>query len=119
MTDGSTSAVSVTWDITEAELDTMANSGPGKYTITGTAGGMTASAYLTVLEYNYLQNDSFEMGKLTGWTLTDYASAEQLCVEEKVSDSLTGNFHMHFWSAAANIVEFSLEQETAGLSSGK
>jgi arabinogalactan endo-1,4-beta-galactosidase len=119
MTDGSTSAVSVTWDVTEEKLNTIANSGPGKYTVTGTAGGMKASAYLTVLEYNYLQNDSFEMGDLTGWTLTDHASADQLHVEDKASDSLTGNYHMHFWSAATNSVEFSLEQQVADLSSGK
>ena len=119
MTDGSTGAVSVTWDVTEEKLNTIANSGPGKYTVTGTAGGMKASAYLTVLEYNYLQNDSFEMGDLTGWTLTDHASADQLHVEDKASDSLTGNYHMHFWSAATNSVEFSLEQQVADLSSGK
>jgi arabinogalactan endo-1,4-beta-galactosidase len=71
-----------------------------------------------VIEYNYLQNDSFETGDLTGWTLTDLAKADELYVENKVTDSLTGNFHMHFWSAAQNSVEFTLEQEISGLTSG-
>jgi arabinogalactan endo-1,4-beta-galactosidase len=96
----------------------MANSGANKYTITGTADGREAKAYLTVIEYNYLTNDSFEAGDLTGWTLTEYGKANELFVENKVTDSLTGNYHMHFWSAAANSVEFSLEQEVTGLSAG-
>ena len=118
MTDGSTTAVDVQWNVTEAELATMSNSGANKYTITGTADGREAKAYLTVIEYNYLTNDSFETGDLTGWTLTEYGKANELFVENKVTDSLTGNYHMHFWSAAANSVEFSLEQEVTGLSAG-
>ena len=118
MTDGSTTAVDVQWNVTEAELATMSNSGANKYTITGTADGREAKAYLTVIEYNYLTNDSFEAGDLTGWTLTEYGKANELFVENKVTDSLTGNYHMHFWSAAANSVEFSLEQEVSGLSAG-
>lgn len=118
MTDGSTTAVDVQWNVTEAELATMSNSGANKYTITGTADGREAKAYLTVIEYNYLTNDSFEAGDLAGWTLTEYGKANELFVENKVTDSLTGNYHMHFWSAAANSVEFSLEQEVTGLSAG-
>lgn len=118
MTDGSTTAVDVQWNVTEDELATMANSGANKYTITGTADGREARAYLTVIEYNYLTNGSFEAGDLTGWTLTEYGKANELFVENKVTDSLTGNYHMHFWSAAANSVEFSLEQEVTGLSAG-
>jgi arabinogalactan endo-1,4-beta-galactosidase len=118
MTDSSKSQVPVTWDVTEAELQTMSNNGAGKYTVTGTADGMTAKAYITVLEFNYLQNYSFETGDLTGWTLTELGKADQLYVEDKVTDSLTGTFHMHFWSAAQNSVEFILEQKVEGLTEG-
>ena len=118
MTDGSKQALPVTWNVTEAELDAMANGGPNKYTVTGTAGGMDGYAYITVIEYNYLTNDSFELGDLTGWTLTELGSADELFVEDKVTDSLTGNFHMHFWSAATDSVEFTLEQAVTGLTSG-
>ena len=118
MTDGSLSAVPVTWDVPEDELYVMANGGSGKYTFTGTAGGMTAKAYVTVMEFNYLKNYSFETGDLSGWVLTDLAHAEQLYVEDKISDSLTGSFHMHFWSPDAASVKFTLEQEVTGLSSG-
>ncbi len=119
MTDGSKQALPVTWNVTDAELDSMANSGAAKYTVTGTAGGMTASAYLTVIEYNYLVNDSFEEGSLAGWTLIENGSADELYVEDKATDSLTGKYHMHFWSAASNSVNFDLEQEVAGLTAGK
>jgi len=119
LTDGSKTPVSVTWNVTAAELDAMANGGAAKYTVTGTAEGAPVNAYLTVIEFNYLQNDSFEMGDLTGWTLTELGKADELHVEDKVTDSLTGKFHMHFWSAAQNSVEFSLEQAVENLSSGK
>ena len=118
MTDGSTEPIPVSWNITDAELDAMANGGAAKYTVTGTAGGMDATAYLSVIAYNYLQNDSFETGDLTGWTLKDLAKADELYVEDKITDSLTGTMHMHYWSAAANSVEFTLEQNVEGLSSG-
>lgn len=119
MTDGSKEAIAVTWNVTEAELDTMANSGANKYTVTGTAGGMEAHAYLTVIEYNYLVNDSFETGDLTGWELTDIGGANELYVENKLTDSLTGNYHMHFWSPDQNTVEFTLEQQAQGLTAGE
>ena len=118
MTDGSKKAIDVVWHVTEAELEAMANGGPAKYTVTGEADGREAKLYITVIEYNYLSNDSFETGDLTGWTLTELGNADELYIEDKVTDSLTGNFHMHFWSSAANSVEFSLEQEVQGLSSG-
>ena len=118
MTDASRSAVAVTWDVTEQDLEAMANGGVNKYEIIGTAGGMTAKAYISVVAYNYLINDSFEMGDETGWTVTDLAKADELRVEDKVTDSLTGTWHYHFWSAATDSVKFTLEQEVRELSSG-
>ena len=118
MTDRSKQAIEVTWDVTDAELADMASGGAGKYEITGTAGGMRALLHLTVMEFNYLQNDSFEVGDLTGWTLTELGSADELYVEDKITDSLTGQFHMHFWSAAAGSVKFTLEQTVENLEAG-
>lgn len=118
MTDGSKQAVDVTWDVTAEELDKMANGGPNKYEVTGTAGDMTAKAYISVLEFNYLENFGFENGDLTGWILTDIGSAEQLYAEEKATDSLSGVWHMHYWSPGANSVEFTLEQTPRDLPAG-
>ncbi len=118
MTDGSQQAVPVTWNITESELAAMSAGGAADYSVTGTAAGMEAKAYISVIEFNYLKNHSFETGDLTGWTLTEAGKADELYVEKKLTDSLSGEYHMHFWSAAANTVDFSLEQTVTGLDSG-
>ena len=118
MTDGSTSAVEVVWNITAEELAQLSQKGEGKYTVTGTAGGMEAKAYISVVLFNYLVNDSFEAGDLSGWVLTELGKADQLYVEDKITDSLTGSWHMHFWSAATDSVEFTLEQPVKITDSG-
>lgn len=110
MTDGSLQPVPVQWNITPEQLQTMAQT-EGKYTVTGTADGRTSTAYLSVVAYNYLTNDSFETGDLTGWRLTEHGKANELFVENKLTDSLTGTMHMHFWSADQNSVAFTLEQD--------
>ncbi len=117
LTDGSKNPVPVTWQVTQAELEAMAGAA-GKYTVTGTAEGREVRAYITVVEFNYLQNDSFEMGDLTGWKLTELGKCNELYVENKVTDSLTGSFHMHFWSEKQDSVEFTLEQEVKNLTAG-
>ena len=116
-TDGTKGQAAVTWDINEEELNAMA-SATGKYTIFGHADDMTVSATIDVIAFNYLQNGSFESGEQLGWTVSDHAGADQLYVEQKSSDSLTGDWHMHFWSAKTNTVEFTMEQEVTDLEPG-
>lgn len=111
-------ALPVTWNASEEDISRMRKAGIGKYEITGDAGGMTAKLYLSLVEYNFLQNYSFEEGNV-GWKATDLAKADELYVEQKVSDSLTGSGHMHFWSAAKNSVEFTVEQTVSDLPIGK
>lgn len=118
MTDQSLREVEVTWDITEDMMDTMYASGPCKYDIKGQAGGMEAHCFVNMIEYNFLVNDSFETGDLTGWMVTDKKGADELYVEDKVTDSLSGTCHMHFWSAKENSVEFTLEQTVEDLKEG-
>ena len=79
---------------------------------------MPAKAQVSMIEYNFLQNYSFEEGD-AGWTVTDLAKAGELRVENKATDSMTGPCHYHFWSAAKNSVEFTLEQEVKDLPAGK
>ena len=116
MCDNSKQAIPVTWH--DVDTSAMESGGAGKYTIEGTAGGMTARCYISVVHYNYLQNWSFEEGE-TGWTATALKTFDQLNVEDKVTDSITGTKHYHFWGAAANAVEFTLEQDVADLRPGK
>ncbi|MDO5436405.1 MAG: glycosyl hydrolase 53 family protein [Clostridia bacterium] len=118
MTDDSKQAVPVVWDIDDALTEKMHTSGPAAYDITGDAGGMTAHCFVSMVEYNYLTNYSFEEGD-TGWVFTDLKKGDELYVEDKKSDSLTGTKHAHFWSSGKDRVEFTLEQTVTELPEGK
>ena len=118
MTDDSRQAVPVTWNLTEEKDREMHENGPALYEISGNAGGMLAKCFVSMIEYNFLQDDSFEDGG-AAWAVTDLKKADELYVEDKKTDSLTGSKHMHFWSAARNSVEFTLEQTVPDLPEGK
>ena len=49
----------------------------------------------------------------------DLGHADQLYVEDKKTDSLTGSKHVHFWSAKKDTVEFTLEQTLEDLPEGR
>lgn len=116
MLDNSKQEVAVTWN--NVDVDAMKNGGVAKYTLEGVADGMKAYCYVSMVEYNYLENWSFEDGE-SGWVATPIKSFDELKIEDKVSDSLTGTRHYHFWGAGSDVVEFTLEQTVKGLSSGK
>ena len=116
MRDNSKQAIPVTWEPIDAAA--MKAGGPAKYEVAGTAGGMKAMCYISMVEYNYLANWSFEEGE-TGWTATALKSFDELYVEDKVTDSITGTKHYHFWGAGADAVEFTLEQSLTDLKPGK
>ena len=118
MTDDSKQAVPVTWNITEEDDRRMHEGGVAQYTITGDAGGMEAICYVSMIEYNYLTDYSFEEDS-RAWIITDLKKADELYIEDKKTDSLTGAKHMHFWSAAQNSVEFTLEQIVSDLPEGR
>ncbi|MBQ6075558.1 MAG: glycosyl hydrolase 53 family protein [Lachnospiraceae bacterium] len=118
MNDGSRQEVDVTWQLTDEDIARMKSGGVAVYDVKGEAAGMEAKAQVSMIEYNFLQNYSFEEGD-AGWTVTDLAKADELRVENKATDSMTGPCHYHFWSAAKNSVEFTLEQEVKDLPAGK
>ena len=118
MNDDSRQALPVKWDVTKDDLDAMRAQGAGKYAVTGEAGGMAANLTLSLVEYNFLVNPGFEEGD-TGWTVTDLRKADELYVEEKATDSLSGKKHLHFWSAAPYSVEFTAEQQVMDLPAGR
>ena len=117
MTDNSRQPVPVVWHLTEEEDRRMHESGPAQYEITGEAGGMEARCRVSMIRYNYLTDYSFEEGG-EAWRFTDLRKADELYVEEKKNDSLTGTRHAHFWSAAQDSVEFRLEQTVQELPEG-
>ena len=118
MTDNSRQAVPVTWSLREEQDRQMHSSGAAKYEITGTAGGMEARCRVSMVEFNYLRDPGFEEGG-DAWVITDLRKADELYIEDKKADSLSGTKHMHFWSAAQNSVEFTLEQTVRDLPEGK
>ncbi len=116
MNDNSRVEIDVEWH--NVDYDTMKNNGPAKYTIKGTAGGMEAICNVSMVEYNYVQNWSFEDDlNATGWTTSFPKKLNELKVMDKPDDSQTGTRHFHFWSSEA--VEFNLEQEIKNLGAGK
>lgn len=119
MNDDSKEAVPVAWNVTDAQMDAMYKGGVATYDVTGDAGGLTAHCYVYMIEYNYLNNYSFEDGNLDFWQVEDRGGADQLYAEDKVTDSLTGTWHFHFWSGRADTVDFSLYQQPENLPAGR
>lgn len=115
MTDNSKAPVKVEWQ--NVDYDKMYNGGVAQYDIVGIADGMEAHCFVSMIEYNFLENYSFEEGE-TGWTATAFKKMDELYVENKATDSLTGTYHYHFWSANSDTVEFTLEQEPKNLPAG-
>ena len=118
MTDDSRREVPVSWNLTEEQDRQMHEGGPAQYTITGEAGGREAKCFVSMVEYNYITDYSFEENS-PAWVITDLKKADELYVEDKKTDSLTGNRHLHFWSAAQDSVEFTAEQTIEDLPEGK
>lgn len=118
MNDDSKREVSVDWNITEDELQTMYKGGVATYEVDGLAGELDAKCYVAMIEYNYLSNYSFEDGETGVWKVNELGHVDELYVEDKVTDSLTGNKHYHFWSAQENSVCFELEQTVEDLPGG-
>ena len=118
MTDNSRQAIPVSWNLTAEQDRLMHTSGEARYEITGEAGGMQAKCCVSMIRYNYLQDYSFEE-ESGAWVFTDLGKADELYVEDKKTDSLTGSKHAHFWSAAQGSVEFTLEQTVKDLPEGK
>ncbi len=116
MNDNSRKAIPVVWQ--DIDIAALKAGGVAKYDIVGQAGGMTAKGVISMVEYNFLENWSFEDGE-QAWTAKAITKCDELCIEDKVTDSLTGNKHYHFWGASANVVEFTLEQEVRDLAAGK
>ena len=107
--------MAVTWK--NADYDAMYNGGVAKYDIVGEADGMEAHCYVSMVEYNFLKDYSFEENSDV-WMATAKGAMDELYVENKVTDSLTGENHYHFWSAGENTVDFDLEQEVKDLPAG-
>ena len=111
-------AVPVQWNVTEQDLAAMYAGGVKTYDIVGSAQGLEAHAYVSMINFNYLKNFGFEDGVNEPWQIEDRGGADQIYVENKITDSLNGTYHMHFWSAKEDSVDFSLFQQVRDLPAG-
>ena len=118
MNDDSRQAVPVEWNFTGEDDRRMHEGGVAQYDVTGNAGGMTAHCFVSMVEYNFLKDYSFEEGG-DGWVIIDLKRSDELYVEDKPTDSLTGKKHLHFWSSGIDRVEFTAEQTVPDLPEGK
>ena len=116
MLDNSKRSVSVVWE--KADLEAMKNGKAKKYHIKGEAEGLLANCYISMVEYNFVKDSSFEE-ESDVWKASALSKFEELGFEEKQSDSLSGRKHYHFWGSAENSVEFTLEQDLGVLEAGK
>ena len=80
--------------------------------------GVPASGEVPAERKNYLKDYSFEENSGL-WVFTNLKQTQELYVEDKIQDSLTGTKHGHFWSAARDSVEFTLEQTVPDLPEGR
>ena len=116
MTDNTHTLVPVEWDMDAvAAIDTAAE---GEYRLPGTAAGLPAACRVVVSMRNYLRNGGFEDTDVSMWRVTDLGKTSQLYREEKAVDSKEGNAHWHFYSAAADTVKFTLEQDITDAPAG-
>ena len=102
----------------DAAIEYMKSHGVAKYYLKGNIQCMDVYCYISMVEYNYVQNYSFETGNMDPWVLNKIKNSDQLYIEKKAGDSLTGDYHYHFWSEKNDSIEFTLSQTLANVPSG-
>ena len=114
--DNSKSPIEVTWSWGEEEIEAAKAAGNGRHVIEGVAGGKTVYCTLTILEFNYISNYSFEDG-LDPWEVTvDKGEATYIKITNE--NPRTGKSVFHFWDSLNTGVKFHVEQAiepTAGV----
>ena len=111
--DDSRSPLPVVWE--PFDIAAAKAAGNGKYTIKGKAEGYDGDVYcyLTIMEYNYLENFGFESGTKP-WVATnnsEHALNDEYKVMVTEENPQTGKAAFHFWAKDADVVNFDVEQE--------
>ncbi len=134
-TDDSKKALSVSWKtiykvnddtsltkvldtVDDAAKAYLKTNGVAKYKVVGEASGFETVCYISMVEFNYVDDYSFESGEMGKWQINAIKNSNELYIENKATDSLTGNYHYHFWAEGTNNVEFELFQEIEDLPTG-
>lgn len=116
--DNSKAQIPVTWEA--FDIEAAKARGNNKYVINGVAGGMTVHCNLTIMEYNFVSNYSFENGRYDPWKMntTDTLSSAHI-IKITNENPQTGKYASHFWTSDPTGVNFNIEQEVTGLEAGK
>ena len=104
--------IPVTWDA--FDIEAAKAKGNAKYSIHGVADGYDVVCRLTIMEFNYLKNYSFETGDYTDWKMSteDTLSATHI-IKVTNENPQTGKYAAHFWTNEDGGVKFELTQEVA------
>lgn len=129
--DNSRNAVPVVWD--DFDIEAAKAQGNGRHVIEGTIqGGGKVTLTLTLMEYNFLENYSFEDGKptksdgseleSTPWEIINRSETPfsgTYVVKVTNENVLTGSHNLNFWAQTKDTLNFDLEQKvTAELETG-
>ena len=117
--DNSKQDIPVTWEA--FDIATAKAKGNGKYSIKGVAGGYDVSCKLSIMEYNYVNNYSFETGNYkNGWKMStnDELSSSHI-IKVTNENPQTGKYASHFWTSDEGGVNFELTQDVSNLPAGK
>lgn len=119
--DGSSMQIPVTWDTSSIDLTSISFQGVASYTIPGVVSNqgevMNTTCRIDIVEKNYIDNPSFESEDMSMWNISNIDNkTSELYVVDKVSDAVTGNRSLHFYSTSE--VQFQVEQEVTSLTSG-
>lgn len=115
---GETVEIDVKWDVDKSQFEKL-----GTYTVKGTAADgddeYDVTAYVKIVELNYVENYSFEDEDDSMWKITNIDDAtSEIYIIDKQSDAVTGSKSLHFYSTSDKGVNFTAEQEVKNLKAG-
>lgn len=115
---GEATEIDVTWDVDRSQFEKL-----GSYTVKGTAVNgddkYDVTAYVKIVELNYVENYSFEDEDESMWKITNIDDVtSEIYIIDKQSDAVTGSKSLHFYSTSDEGVNFTVEQEVKNLKAG-
>ncbi len=116
--DDTKSPIPVVWE--DFDIAAAKEKGNAKYVIKGIAEGKEVNCRLTIMEFNFIENYSFETGSYGPWKMTtnDKLSSTHI-IKVTNENPQTGRFAAHFWTTDSEGVNFELSQTFTTLAAGK
>ncbi|MDD7316207.1 MAG: glycosyl hydrolase 53 family protein [Bacillales bacterium] len=110
--------ISVKWD--NFDIEAAKKNGNARYKIHGVADGYDVYCTLIIMEFNFVENYSFETGDSTSWNVNVNSGTLSDTHKVKVTNEnpQSGKYAFHFWTSNAGGVNFDLSQDFTNLNSG-